>query len=207
MPHAPKWRPSLDRGRTRGYPSRIMNTRFAAKWLLIAPLLMSCGGALDDDPPATPPPLRLHWRSNRSKRRSLTPTARRQRAHPRIRPLRAAFRASACRTPRPGGRELGAARLQLPDGPVGLHGRARLDLGAVRNLHGRCRGRTLRVPLHSSVRLDLVPLALGVGPLSLRRVVPAPVAPCRLAPVLGGAPARGRAARPRAIPPAVVSRW
>lgn len=74
--------------------------------------------------------------------------------------------------------------------PVGLYERARLALGPGRNDHDRRRWRPLRLPLHAERRLDLVRLALGAGPVSLRGMGSSDLAPGRMAWRLGGDAAR-----------------
>src|ERR1019366_5222523 len=93
----------------------------------------------------------------------------------------------------------------LSHGPVGLPVRPGMGLdsgGGNGDGDGRC---TLHVPLHAGLRLDLVRLALGLGPVSLRRLGAAPVAPGRPARVLGRPPACGDPARARALPPPLTA--
>lgn len=65
-----------------------------------------------------------------------------------------------------------------------------MDLGPLGGGDNRRRGRAVYVYLYTPLRMDLVSLALGVGPLSLRRLGRAPLASSRLALRLGGAPSR-----------------
>src|ERR1019366_256477 len=88
-----------------------------------------------------------------------------------------------------------AARLHLSGGPVGLHGRSRMDLDTGRGDDGGGGRHAVRPPLHAGFRLDLVHLAVGLGPVPLRPLVPASVASGRMTRLLGGASPSDRSAR------------